>query len=101
MLESSISKKMGVLLSALGCLAAVVHFGLYWGISNNVTAFQSACLRPNDLYKYKLDKTYVSLGSTILICNVVGLGMCTKLFIWLWKEEKDSRLRNREHLGVS
>ena len=91
----------GILLSILGCVVAMIHFGLYWTIGDNVSAFQRACLRPNDLYDYPIDVVYLSLGTTILICNVIGLGMCIKLFMFLWKEEKDSRLRNRENLGVS
>ena len=101
MYESSISKKTGISLSILGCLAAVIQFGLYWMVGNNVTAFQRACLRPNDIYEFPNDVVYVGLGSSIVVYNTIGLGICIKLFMWLRKEEKDSRLRNRQRLQVS
>ena len=101
MYESSISKKTGVSFSILGFLVAVIQFGLYWMVGNNVTAFQRACLIPNDIYEFPTDVIYLGLGSLIVIYNAIGLGMCIKLFMWLRKEEKDSRLRKRQRLQVS
>ena len=101
MYESSISKKTGVSFSILGFLVAVIQFGLYWMVGNNVTAFQRACLSPNELYAFPTDVVYLGLGLFVVFSNTVGLAMCIRLLMWLRKEEKDSLLRNRQRLQVS
>ena len=85
----------------LGLLAATAHFALYWLIDNDITAFQRACLGPNDLYAVPIDDTYIILMWANLACNALGMGMCIILYIWLWAEDKDSQCRNHQHSSVS
>ena len=99
--ESFISKKMAIFMSALVVVLTISHVAVFSMRNDNISSLQRTCIDPNAKYDFPKDSFFGISMISIFTYNVISLGLCIHLYVYLLNEEKKSTFRNRQNFGVS
>ena len=93
--EATLPRFTWIWISLIGFILLLIQYVIVWTVPSNVTAFERACIHPNDRFVRFTKNAWFYLVILNVIYQAVAVIVCLRIYLWLRAEDKDSTLRDK------